>query len=542
MAKPKSKPQLSLLSAHVYDDAAGIPEGHWSRLFFAQVRCAFDDAAFADLYEEGGRYPIAPGFLASVLVLQYLFRVSDRGAVENTIVRRDWRIALGITAEYQGFCPTVLTRFRQRLAKGERPQLILQQVLARCRELGLLRGRRVRVDALQMLSDLAQLNRADCLQEAIRLVVVSAEERYPELWSQEEFMRLYERYGVESWVGGGSSSEARLRELGRDGYQLGVRLGEREVEGKATLAQVLAENFIVEEDDGPRPRGPEERLEDRIATPHDPQARYGSKGDHVWLGRQVHVVEIVSEEGPNLVTEVQVTDPRREDSTVLPEIVERVRSGTPEVDTIIADAGYASAANSEQAAEQGIDLVTPPRRNTNPGLLAAEAFDLDFEGQVARCPEGHESRVWSVGKKELRIRFPAATCAACPRRSACTTSSQGRMLHLSLHYPQLRRDRQRAQTEAFRNLYRQRAGIEATLSKLVHQHGLRRSRYRGAPFEALHAGLAAAALNVRRMLAWLAQPAVRGARAATATLLSAARVAVGCGRALTAPCPLAAPA
>jgi len=105
MAKPKSKPQLSLQCAHLYDDAAGIPENHWSRLFFQHVFCAFEDAQFADMYQDAGRYPISPAFLASVTILQYMFKVSDRQAVENTIMRRDWRIGLGIRPDYDGFCP-----------------------------------------------------------------------------------------------------------------------------------------------------------------------------------------------------------------------------------------------------------------------------------------------------------------------------------------------------------------------------------------------------------------------------------------------------
>lgn len=530
MAKPKSRPQLSLLSAHGYDDAAGIAEEHWSRLFFEQVRCNLDDAEFADLYQEGGRYPVSPGFLASILVLQYLLRVSDRMAVENTIMRRDWRMALGVTADYAGFCPTVLTRFRQRLAKAGQQGFLFEKVLARCGAMGLLRGRRVRVDAMQMLSDLAQLNRADSIQEAIRVVVAEAEGRYPELWSDPESMRLYEQYGVECWLGGGSSSEARLTDLGRDGYRLLALLGQREVAGKATLA----ENFIVGQDEARRPREPQERPDDRIVTPHEPEARYGRKGDRIWLGRQVHVTEMTDAAGPKLVTGVLVTDPRREDSTVLPEIVEQVRSGTPEVDTVIADAGYASAANSATAAEQGIDLVTPARSGHRRGRLSAETFELDFERQVARCPEGQTSAVWSVGKRALRIRFPAAAGVVCPRRSECTASSQGRMLHLSLHYQQLQRDRARTATEAFRNLCRERAGLEATLSKLIQQHGLRRSRYRGAPFEELHAYLAVTALNVRRMLAWLSQAPGRASSAAplasTAAITVPSVTNAACGR------------
>ena len=67
MAKPKSDPQLSLESAHIHDQAAGIADDHWSRLLFEHIFCAFDDGQFADMYEEGGRYPLSPALVGQAL-------------------------------------------------------------------------------------------------------------------------------------------------------------------------------------------------------------------------------------------------------------------------------------------------------------------------------------------------------------------------------------------------------------------------------------------------------------------------------------------
>lgn len=518
MAKPKSRPQLSFESAYMADDASGIAQDHWCRSFFEHVYCAFDDAQFAGMYEEGGRYPVSPSFLASVTLLQFMFRASDRAAVENTIMRRDWRIALGITPDYDGFHPTVLVRFRQRLVAQGMTEELFGTVLGRMERLGMLRDRRrLRVDATHLVADVARLSRADAVSEAIRVVVNAAAKRYPELSQDEGFMRLYERYGQECWVGTGDAGDERLVQLGRDGLLLLAVLGERPVNGKETLAALLEQHFIVEPQDGLRPRGPDDPdVPDPIVTPHEPDARWGKKGEREWVGDKVHIAETAAQDGrPNVITDVLVTDPRVEDSTVTQQIAERARSGPSEADTLIADGGYASAANTAAVARMQMDLVAPPRANTRKdGKLSIEEFSLDFERQVAICPEGHESLWWRERKRDIQIRFDTAVCAVCPRRSQCTDSTRGRTLAPSLHYEQLQRDRARAQTEEFKALYRLRAPIEATVSELVHRCGLRRSRYRGAPFRALHAVMAVTALNVRRMLRWLATP--QGRQAASA--------------------------
>lgn len=518
MAKPKSRPQLSFESAHVADDAAGIPQDHWCWWFFEYVYCAFDDAQFAGMYEEGGRYPVSPSLLASVTLLQFMFRASDRVAVENTIMRRDWRIALGITRDYEGFHPTVLVRFRQRLVAHGTMEELFETVLGQMQRLGLLRHRRrLRVDATHLVADVARLSRADAVSEAIRVVLNAAAKHYPELAEGEAFMALQERYGQEWWVGMGDCGDERLVQLGRDALALLALIGDRPVQGKETLVALVEQHFIVDGQDALRPRGGDDpAVPDPIATPHEPDARRGKKGQKEWVGDKVHIVETAAHDGrPNVITDVLVTDPRVEDSTVTQQIAERARSGPAGADTLIADGGYASAANSAAVAGMQMDLVAPPRPNTRKSeKLSIEEFSIDFDRQVAICPEGHESLWWRERERDIQIRFDTAVCASCPRRSQCTDSTRGRTLAPSRHYEQLQRDRACAQTEQFKALYRLRAPIEATLSELVHRCGFRRSRYRGAPFRALHAVMAVTALNVRRMLRWLA--AEDGRQAASA--------------------------
>jgi len=507
MAKPKSRPQMSLESAHVADDGAGIPPDHWCRHFFALIYCAFDDAQFAHLYQDGGRYPISPALLAAITILQYLFKVSDRMAVEHTVMRRDWRIALGRDKQWAGFCPTVLVDFRQRLRARGQERLVFETVLDKVRELGLLKGRRrVRVDATRLVADVARLSRADALQEAIRVVVSDLHKCCPALHERPDFSRLYEQYGEEVWLGMGSNGSQRLSDLGRDGQAVLELCGSFPARGKEVLAQMLSENFIFDEAGEPQVLEGDQRPPDHIVTPHEPDVRVGRKGDELWWGDKVHIIETADEGRENFIVDVVTTDPRVEDSTQTADLAQRAKQQLPEAETLVADGGYASAANTEKAAEAGLDLVTRPRPNTRKGQFPADLFELDFARRIARCPGGHESAYWRAHGRELTIRFRARDCAACPLRTQCTTSKCGRSLGVSKDYEQLQRDRERAATPEHAEEYRHRAPVEATFSELVRCCGLRRSRYRRKDRRAHHALFAATALNVRRLLQCLARP------------------------------------
>jgi len=119
MGLPKQKLQKFLFNAAEYDDMGGIPADHWCYRFWTCVTKLIDDSRFAGLYHPGGARPISPGLIMCIMILQYKFGYSDRGAVEATIMRRDWRIALGIGFGWVGFepwcCPTCAS-----VSKGSR--------------------------------------------------------------------------------------------------------------------------------------------------------------------------------------------------------------------------------------------------------------------------------------------------------------------------------------------------------------------------------------------------------------------------------------
>jgi len=65
--------------------------------------------------------------------------------------------------------------------------------------------------------------------------------------------------------------------------------------------------------------------------------------------------------------------------------------------------------------------------------------------------------------------------------------------------------RARQETEAFKQRYKRRAGIEGTISQDVHGFDLRYARYRGLAKTALQHVFVALALNLSRLLAWWAE-------------------------------------
>ena len=76
------------------------------------------------------------------------------------------------------------------------------------------------------------------------------------------------------------------------------------------------------------------------------------------------------------------------------------------------------------------------------------------------------------------MHFPKDTCATCPIRQRCTTSSNGRSLAIHPDEALLAELRQRRQTPAGQAELRERVQVEHALAHVGHWQG-RRARYRG---------------------------------------------------------------
>ena len=103
-----------------------------------------------------------------------------------------------------------------------------------------------------------------------------------------------------------------------------------------------------------------------------------------------------------------------------------------------------------------------------------QAFALDWERQIIRCPAEQEMAFVLGGV----VHFPKQTCAHCPLKAQCTTSSRGRSVSIHPDEALLIELRQRQQTPQGRAKLRERVAVEHTLAHVGRWQG-RRARYRG---------------------------------------------------------------
>src|SRR3954466_4443110 len=195
---------------------AAFPGGN----LYVRMREAFDtiysDDDFADLFPTRGQPAEAPWRLALVTIFQFAEHLSDRAAADAVRGRIDWKYALSLELTDPGFDHTVLSEFRTRLLIGGAERRLLDLLVDRARDRGLLKGRgRQRTDSTHVLAAVRALNRLELVREMMRHVLDVLAEVAPG-WlvgqAHDEWVKRYQRQSDEWRLPKGKEAQRELAE------------------------------------------------------------------------------------------------------------------------------------------------------------------------------------------------------------------------------------------------------------------------------------------------------------------------------------------
>lgn len=148
---------------------AAFPKGTLAMRVRDELPGVFADDQFVSAFGVRGKPGISPGQLALVTVLQFVERLTDRQAADAVRARIDWKYALGLELTDPGFDYSVLTGFRQRLIDHGLEETVLDVLLARLSEMGLVKAKgRARTDSTHVLAAVRSLNRLELVTETLR--------------------------------------------------------------------------------------------------------------------------------------------------------------------------------------------------------------------------------------------------------------------------------------------------------------------------------------------------------------------------------------
>lgn len=246
-------------------------------------------------------------------------------------------------------------------------------------------------------------------------------------------------------------------------------------------------------------------VDEKHLHPHDEDARVMKCRDK---GRNTFAYNnqaVVDEHSGLIVAEEATTDPA--DSGQLTPPLAQVRANLGgDASTTVADAGYASARQFQEAERQGHDVMVnlSKRLLPNPDAPFAGAnFRYIEETNTMTCPWGktleYTHTRWHAEKQE-HLRCYRCYNKQCPLRSRCSKDPKGRKIEIGEGYEALQRQRDKHQDPSQRAKLAKRCHIvEPVFAWIKQQLGFRRHTVFGLSGAQAEWSLITAIYNLHRL-------------------------------------------
>jgi IS5 family transposase len=474
-----------------------VPAGSVYGFLAEHRRRLFPDEMFEDLFSSRrGRPSVPADVVATVMVLQSLEGLSDRDAIEALRVDLRWKVAAGLSLSDEGFHPTVLTLWRNRLRASDAPERIFDAVRAVVAETGILTGKTRRALDSTLLDDaVATQDTVTQLVSMIRRV----REAIPQAAMVEVEGHDYEHGGkpVCAWDDP-AARDSMVTALVNDARVVLAAVADLELDDDQTrlvalLALVAGQDVEPGETEGTW-RIAQRVGSDRVISTVDPQTRHMHKSRSTY--RDGYKAHVAVEPDTGLITGTDLTPANAGDGPVGIGLLAGEEPGLQ----ILADSAYGSGeVRAELEARNHTAVIKPIPLRKNPTLgddqFTRDDFRIDYQAGTVTCPNGEIVSITAAGNAKF-----ARRCQNCPVRSRCTTSEAGRSFKVGVHDQLLAAAR--AQWQAGKNIddyRRHRPMVERSIAWIV-ANGNRRVRYRGVDPNRLALSIRAAAINLRRLI------------------------------------------
>lgn len=496
-------------------------EGSWAHLFREEILPFLPVQELIVHYSEfHGRPTKELHAMLGLMILQQMHDQTDEEAVNEFAFNIQWHYALNLTGESDGetyISPRTLWSMRKILTDYNLYYLLFESVTEKLAKVFDMDTGKQRIDSVHIQSNMRHLGRIGLFVATIKKFLRNLKRHHKGMYNaldQELTDRYMTKRGESAFsMVKPSESSRTLETLANDLLYLVDQLRSYPRISSMTsyqlLVRLLKEQCVVE--DGGQAGEAKVSVKpnrdvpsDSLQSPSDPDAGYSG---HKGKGYQVQVAETYEDSEdksrPSLITHVSVEPAHKSDAKALIPFIEDTKNRDLGPEEVLADTTYGSDENVEKAANETNVEVVSPVKGPEPGKgksVSFTDFTLSDKRKVTACPKGHAPFRTKHKKGRHSAAFDIELCSSCPLVDDCPVKpgKSGYFLRYDDREARLAMRRAYERTSEFRERYRFRAGVEATMSYLNRKTGVKRLRVRGIKAVSCSAVLKAAGVNILR--------------------------------------------
>lgn len=420
--------------------------------FYEIIFLNIKEEDFKCLYSEIGSRPNSPvNVLVSSIILMHRYRWTYEQLFQQIKFNLLVKTALGLkTIEEIPFNEATMFNFLSRMnnhfvTTGEN---LLEKVFDTLTE-GQIKELRIktdiqRTDSFQAASNIRQYSRLQLMIEMLIRIyrVISPEDKL-------KYKELFEKYVIKSsgqfiYKLPAEDITTELQKIGEVFHKIQTEIGinpvYKEINIFKTFERVYIEHFSVVNEKIVI-NLPATVSSSSLQSPDDIEATYRTKRGKATRGQSVNIVETANPDNEiNLLTDIAINANNKDDSVVLNERIDTIKTKTPDLKELHFDGAYSSKANDEKCEEDNLDIL---QVQTGIRGIASTTRDIEITEIVSpvlnseskkSSAENHRYKVScqyqeveaAKTRKRYKAKFDETICSKCPILEQCKLTQTSR--------------------------------------------------------------------------------------------------------------------
>ena len=453
-----------------------IPENHILKLINSAISLNFVNQLLENSYcKSFGRPAKEPEMMLRILLLQYLYNLSDERVIEELQVNLAYMWFIGINPDDELPHPSLLTKFRTLRLKDISLDDIITEITRQCIDRGIINSENgIAIDTTHIEANTVKKVPERIMKHLAKKIFKEAKITDYEIPDYEDI-----------------DDHKIAKQTMRDYLEKTIEENEDKAPSAVQEAKEILQSGLFMEQKG-------------IRSLIDKDARVGRKSKHQdFFGYKAEMMQ--TNEG--IITAINVENGAYTDGEKFNELKELTENSGIKITEVYGDKAYFRADIIKQLISENIAHYIPLSASSY--KIDEELFSYNKDSDQWICKYGNETikkkskTVEKRGKKfhQSTYSFEREMCRSCLHRAVCIKKAHtiAKNLHVSDNAPLFYELSQRSKTQEFYEKYKKRAKIEPKNAEMKRFHGMARSRGYGLRSVSIQAKLTAIAVNLKRI-------------------------------------------
>lgn len=483
----KNEPKQYNLYSILYSK---IPEKHILKTIYKVLDFSFINRMLEDTYcKYYGRPAKEPEMMVKLLILQYLYSLSDERVIEEGNLNIAFLWFLGLNPDEELPDPSLLAKFRKHRLQGITLDEIITEVVRQCVEQGIIKSGSISIDSTHSQANTTKKVPERIMKHLARKILNSYEKEVDQIPKDiDTAIPCYE--DIEDHM------EAKI--LMKDYVE--------------NLIEQVEEKY--EESEMPETKAAVEKAKEILSSPQfiqqkgirslideDARVGYKTKTDS-FFGYKTEFAMLTNEK---IITAVNVHHGAYVDGTDTKELLGQTLSSGVKITEVFGDKAYFRKPILDEIEKNHAVAYIPVSEASY--KIDESKYTYNKDADEWYCSEGNKT----VQKKKARRKksekeleyyryyFDIHQCRNCPKRQECAGKAKRKIFLIGINTLEFYEISQWQKTDEFKEKYKQRAYHEGKNGEMKQHHGLARARGYGLRSMQIQSKLTALAVNLKRI-------------------------------------------